>query len=72
MDSVTKSIEKNIDGAYTRILRAVMNKSWRDHLTNKQLYGGIPKISKSLRMQRLRFAGHSWRSKYELASDLII
>ena len=35
------------------MLRAVTNKSGRDHLTNKQLYGSIPKISKSIRMQRL-------------------
>ena len=49
--TLTQSIEKKIDGAYTRMLRAVTNTSWRDHLTNKQLYGGIPKISKSIRMQ---------------------
>ena len=54
------------------MLRAVINKSWRDHLTNEQLYGDIPKISKSIRMQRLRFAGHCWRSKDEVASDLIL
>ena len=58
--TLTTSLEKKktIDGTYTRMLRAVTNKSWRDHLTNEQLYGDIPKISKSIRMQRLRFAGH--------------
>ena len=29
--NLTQSIEKKIDGAYTRMFRAVMNKSWRDH-----------------------------------------
>ena len=54
------------------MLRAVTNKSWRDHLTNEQLYGDIPKISKSIRMQRLRFTDHCWGSKYEVASYLIL
>ena len=44
--TLTHSKENKIDGAYTRMLRAVTNTSWRDHLTNEQLYGGIPKISK--------------------------
>ena len=70
--TLTQSIEKNIDGAYTRMLRAVMNTSWRDHLTNEQLYSGIPKISKSIRIQRLRFTGHCCRSQDELASDIIL
>ena len=50
--TLTQSIEKNIDGAYTRMLRVVTNKSWRDHLTNELLYGGKPKNRKSIRMQR--------------------
>ena len=52
------------------MLRVVTNKYWRDHLTNEQLYDDIRKISKSIRMQRL--AGHCWRRKYEVASDLIL
>ena len=70
--TLTASLEKKIDGTYTRMLQAITNKSWRDHLTNEQLYGNIPKISKSIRMQRLRFAGHCWRSKDEVASDLVL
>ena len=49
--TLTTSLEKKINRTYTRMLRAVTNKSWRDHLTNEQLYGDIPKISKSIRMQ---------------------
>ena len=60
---------KKIDGTYTRMLRAVKNPG--DDLTNEQLYGDIPKISKSICMQRFRFAGHCWKSKDEIASDLI-
>ena len=61
--TLTKKCEKRIDGAYTRMLRVALNKSWRDHLTNKELYGNIPNISSSIRQQRMRFDGHSWRSK---------
>ena len=44
---------ENVDGTYTRMLRAVTNKYWRDHLKNEQLYEYIPKIIKSIRMQIL-------------------
>ena len=54
------------------MLRAALNKSWREHLTNKELYGNIPKISVAIREQRLRFAGHCCRSQDELASDLLL
>ena len=43
--TLTKSLEKKIDGSYTRMLRAALNRSWREHLTNKELYSNIPRIS---------------------------
>ena len=45
---------------------------FKDHPTNKELYGRIPDICTSLRQQRLRFSGHCWRSKQELASKVIL
>ena len=56
---------------YTR-MRAILNRSWKDHPNNKDIYGNIPDIITSIRQQRLHFSGHSWRSKMELASDVII
>ena len=70
--TLTAKLEGKLYGAYTRMLRAALNKSWREHLTNKELYGNIPKISVAIREQRLRFAGHCWRSEGELASDLLL
>ena len=35
----TKWLEKKIDGNYTRMLRGILNKSWRQHPTKHQLYG---------------------------------
>ena len=55
-----------------RMLRVALNKSWRDYPRNKELYGNIPKISSSIRQQRMRFAGHCWRSKEELIADVLL
>ena len=37
--TLTKSTEKKIDGACTRMLRTALNVSWREHITIKDLYG---------------------------------
>ena len=36
---LTKRLEKKLDGNYTRMLWATLNKSWRQHPTKHQLYG---------------------------------
>ena len=36
------------------------------------LYRNIPKISVAIREQRLRFAGHCWRSEGELENDILL
>ena len=43
--TLTKRLEKKLDGNYTRILRAILNKSWRQHPTRSQLYGHLPPIN---------------------------
>lgn len=70
--TLTSTLEKTLDGTYTRMLRAVLNISWKQHPTKKELYGNTPPISEILRERRLRFAGHCHRNKEELASDLIL
>ena len=44
--TLTKRREKMLDSNYTRILRAILNKSWRQHPTKHQLYGHLPPITK--------------------------
>ena len=44
--TLTKRMEKKLDSNYTRILRAILNKSWRQHPTKQQLYGHLPPITK--------------------------
>ena len=38
--TLTKTMEKALDGAYTRMLRRVLNVHWSDKMTNVTLYGG--------------------------------
>ena len=54
------------------LLRAVLNKSWRQHPTRLQLYGHLPPITKTIQVRRTRHAGHCWRSKDELISDVLL
>ena len=70
--TLTKRLERRLDGNYTRMLRAVLNKSWRQHPTRLQLYGHLPPITKTIQVRRTRHAGHCWRSKYELISDVLL
>ena len=57
---------------HTRMLRAILNKSWRQHLTKHQLYGHLPPITKIIQVRRTRHAGHCWRSRDELISDVLL
>ena len=43
--TLTKRMEKKFDGNYKRMLRAILNKSWRQHPTKQQLYGYQPPIT---------------------------
>ena len=70
--TLTKRLEKQLDGNYIRMLRAILNKSWRQHLTGHQLYGHLPPITKTIQVRRTRHAGHCWRSRDELISDVLL
>ena len=50
--TLTKRMEKKLDGNYKRMLRAMLNKSWRQHLTKQQLYGHLPPITKTIKVRR--------------------
>ena len=70
--TLTKRMEKKLDGNYTRMMRAILNKSWRQHPTKHQLYGHLPPITKNIKIRRTRYAGHCWRSRDELISDVFL
>ena len=70
--TLIKRLEKKLDGNYTRMLRAILKKSWRQHPTRHQLYGHLPPITKTIQVRRTRHAGHCWRSRDELISDVLL
>ena len=70
--TLTKRLKKKLDGNYTIMLRAILNKSWRQHPTRHQLYGHLPPLTKTIQVRRTRHAGHCWRSMDELISDVLL
>ena len=70
--TVTKKLEKQIDGVYTRMLRMAQNVSWKEHMTNEELYGSLPKVSEKIRKSRLRIAGHCIRHSEEEAAKVVL
>ena len=69
---LTKRLKKMPDGNYTRMMRAILKKSWRQHPTRNQLYGHLPPITKTIHIRRTKHARHCWRSKDELISDVLL
>ena len=65
-------MEKRFDGNYTRMLRAILNKSSRQHPTKQKLYGYLPPITKVIKIRRTTHAGHCWRIRDELIRDILL
>ena len=70
--TLTKRMEKKLDGNYTRMLRAILNKCWRQHPTEQQLYDHLPPITKTIKIRRARHMGHCWRNRDEPVSDVLL
>ena len=70
--TLNKKLNKSLDGCYTRMLRKVLNVSWKQHLTNTELYGPLPPVSTTIRQRRLKFAGHSVRHQEHTVSELVL
>ena len=69
--STSWTLEK-LDGNYTRMLRAILNKSRRQQTTRHQQYGHLLTITKTIQARRTIHAGHCWRSKDKLISDVLL
>lgn len=70
--TINKVMEKRLNGCYTRMLRMALNVSWRDKLTNEQLYRDLPPVSSKVGYRRLKLAGHCVRHPEEEASKLVL
>ena len=67
-----ETLGKKLDQNYTRMLPAVLNKSWKQHLTKWLLYGHLLPILQIIQIRRVRHAGHCWRNKDELISNVLL
>ena len=65
-------MEKKLDGNYTRMLPATLNKTWMQHSTKQQHYNLQPPITKTIQVRRTRYSGHCRRSRDELISGILL
>ena len=70
--TLSKNLEKRLDGTFTRLLMRVQNISWKRHPTKQQIYGSIPPVSNIVRARRVQFAGHCCRAEGEVISSLLL
>ena len=62
---------RKLDGNYTKMLQAILKKSWRKHPTKQQLYGHLLPITETIKVIRIRHAGYCWRSRDDLIIDVL-
>ena len=70
--TLTKSLEKQLNGCYTRLLRMVFNVHWKEHMTNEELYGTMMRVTDKIQEHRMWFAGHNIRQVGTPSSKLIL
>ena len=64
-------MKKKLDSNYTRMLRAILKKFWRQHPTKQLLYGHLPPITKTIQVRLTRHAGYYLKSRDKLISDIL-
>ena len=70
--TLTKRIEKKLDGNELRMLRSVWNKSWKQHSSKQQIYGHLPLIPQTIKVRVARLVGRCWRNKDELIGNIFL
>ena len=70
--TLSKRMEKRLDGVYTRLLMRVKHLSWKQHPTKNIIYGDLPPVSSIVRSKRVQFAGHCFRATSEIISPLVL
>ena len=68
--TLSKKLEKSLDGTYTRLLMRVQNISWKT--LPYQTSTNLPPVSRLVQARRVRFAGHCFRAEHEVISDLLL
>ena len=55
--TLTKRMEKNLDGNCTKMLRGILNKTWRQHPIKPQLNYLLPPNTKTIKIRLTRHTG---------------
>ena len=63
--TLTKTLERRLDGCYTHLLRHGLNISEQLKIRNVVLYKDLPAISTVIKEHRLQFASHCHRARTE-------
>ena len=69
--TLTETMERSLNVAYTRMLRKALNVHWSSHTPNEVLYGDLPRVSDKIGSRRLQLAGHCFRHP-ELSSQPLV
>ena len=62
---IMKCLKKKLNGNYTKMLCAVLNKSWKQHPTKQQLYGYLAPISQTIQVRQTTYRAYYWKWKDE-------
>ena len=63
-EEARRQLHKNVASNIKQVLA--------QHPTKHQLYGHLPPITKTIQVRRARHAGHCWRSRDELTSEILL
>ena len=70
--TLSRKLERRLDGTYTRLLMRAQNLSWKRHPSISQIYGNLPRVSSLVKSRRVQFAGHCFRADSEVISSLLL
>ena len=72
IDTALRMYYMDTNEMYGEKLRAILNKSWRQHPTKQLLYGHLPPITKTIQVRWTRHGGHCWRSGDRFISNILL
>ena len=67
-----RTSDKKLDSNCSKMLQGILDKSSKQNPTKQLLYSYLPLISKTIQIRWTKHAGHSWKSKGELISDILL
>jgi len=69
---LTPTLERSLNGCYTRMLRAALNIKWWQHVPNSKLYDNLPKVGDKVAAGRRGLEGYCSRHPELPAGKVIL